>query len=44
LRWLSDVFVIPRAGLLSMVFSTGDVLMMLGLFWLIQFAMMDETG
>jgi hypothetical protein len=44
LRWLSDVFVIPRAGLLSVVFSTGDVLMMLGLFWLIQFGMMDETG
>jgi hypothetical protein len=44
LRWLSDVFVIPRAGLLSTVFSTGDVLMMLGLFWLIQFGMMDETG
>jgi hypothetical protein len=44
LRWLSDVFVIPRAGLLSMVFSTGDVLMMLGLFWLIQFGMVNDTG
>jgi hypothetical protein len=44
LRWLSDIFVIPRAGLLSVVFSTGDVLMMLGLFWLIQFGMVDETG
>jgi hypothetical protein len=42
--WLSDVFVIPRAGLFSMVFSVGDVLMMLGLFRLIQFGMTSEPG
>jgi hypothetical protein len=39
LRWLSDVFVIPKAGMFSTVFSLGDILMVLGLFWLIQFGM-----
>ncbi len=43
LRWLSDVFVIPKAGLFSAVFSVGDVLMMLGLFRLVQFGMLKET-
>jgi hypothetical protein len=39
LRWLSDQFVIPRAGIFSAVFSAGDALMMLGLFLLIQAGM-----
>jgi hypothetical protein len=43
LRWLSDIFMIPKAGLLAMVFSVGDILMMLGLFRLIQFGMIEET-
>jgi hypothetical protein len=43
LRWLSDVLVIPRAGLLSAVFSGGDVLMIVGLFHLIQVGMMNQT-
>lgn len=36
LRWLSDRLVIPKAGVFSAVFSVGDVLMMFGLFRLIQ--------
>jgi len=39
LLWLSDVLVIPKAGIFSAVFSVGDVLMMLGLFRLIQAGM-----
>lgn len=42
LRWLSDLFVIPRAGLLSAVFSVGDAVMMVGLFRLIQAGMMNQ--
>ncbi len=42
LPWLSDVFMIPKAGLFSAVFSVGDALMMLGLFILIQFGMLHE--
>ncbi len=43
LRWLSDVLVIPKAGLFSVVFSAGDVLMIFGLFRLIQHAMLNQT-
>jgi hypothetical protein len=43
LRWLSDLFVIPRAGIFSAVFSAGDALMMLGLFLLIQAGMMEPA-
>jgi len=44
LLWLSDVLVIPKAGIFSAVFSVGDVLMMLGLFRLIQAGMIDQAG
>jgi len=44
LLWLSDLFVIPKAGIFSAVFSAGDALMMLGLFRLIQVGMMDQTS
>jgi hypothetical protein len=44
LPWLSDVLVIPKAGVFSAVFSVGDVLMMLGLFRLIQASMMSWNG
>jgi hypothetical protein len=45
LRWLSDVFMVPRAGLFTTVFSLGDVLMVIGLFRLIQYGMLyrDEN-
>ena len=42
LPWLSDVFMMPTFGLFAVVFSLGDVLMMFGLFILIQFGMFDE--
>jgi hypothetical protein len=42
-RWLSDIFMIPRAGLFSAVFSIGDALMMVGLFSLIQHGIMGEA-
>jgi hypothetical protein len=44
LPWLSDVFLIPKVGLFSAVFSVGDALMMLGLFFLIQFGMFNEAA
>jgi hypothetical protein len=43
LRWLSDLFVIPNAGIFTMVFSAGDALMMLGLFQLIQVGMVSRA-
>jgi hypothetical protein len=43
LRWLSDLLVIPKAGLFSAVFSLGDALMMVGLFRLIQAGMMHQV-
>ena len=43
LRWLSDVFIIPKVGVISGVFSVGDVVMMLGLFHLIQVGMRNQT-
>jgi hypothetical protein len=43
LRWLSDLFIIPKLGVFSAVFSVGDVVMMLGLFQLIQAGMTNET-
>jgi hypothetical protein len=43
LRWLSDVWVLPRNGLFSAVFSVGDIFMMIGLFWLIQTGMIKEA-
>jgi hypothetical protein len=44
LSWLSDVFMISKAGPLSAVFSLGDGLMMLGLFWIIQYGIMRGGG
>jgi len=44
LRWLSDVFMISKAGPFSAVFSLGDGLMMLGLFRVIQCGMMRGGG
>jgi hypothetical protein len=43
LRWLSDVFVIPKAGLFTTIFSMGDTSMLLGLFRLIQANMRDRN-
>ena len=42
LLWLSDLFVIPKAGIFSAVFSAGDALMMLGLFRVLQAGMMGQ--
>jgi hypothetical protein len=42
IRWLSDRYVIPRAGALSAVYSLGDILMMVGLFLLVQDGMMPK--
>jgi hypothetical protein len=44
LSWLSDRFVLPKAGPLTMVFSAGDVLMMLGLFCVVQAGMLNPAG
>ena len=44
LSWLSDVFMIAKAGPLSAVFSVGDALMMVGLFRVIQCGMMRGGG
>ena len=44
LRWLSDLFIIPKLGVLSAVFSVGDVVMMLGLFQLIQVSITKQSG
>jgi hypothetical protein len=44
LSWLSDRFVVPKAGLFTMVFSLGDVLMMFGLFILVQAGMLNPRG
>lgn len=44
LSWLSDRFVLPKAGPFTMVFSAGDVLMMLGLFRVVQAGMHNLAG
>jgi hypothetical protein len=44
LGWLSDRFVLPKAGPFTMVFSAGDVLMMLGLFRVVQAGMLNLVG
>ena len=44
LTWLSDVFMISKAGPFSTVFSLGDSLMMLGLFWIMQYGIMRGGG
>jgi hypothetical protein len=44
LRWLSDRFIVPQAGLLTAVFSLGDILMMFGLFLLIQAGVVDREN
>jgi hypothetical protein len=43
LSWLSDLFVVPKAGPFTMLFSPGDVLMMVGLFSLVQRGMLNPT-
>jgi hypothetical protein len=43
LRWLSDLFVVRWPGIYAAVFSVGDVLMMLGLFRLIQAIMLPQA-
>jgi len=43
LRWLADLFMIPQVGVFSIVFSVGDVLMMLGLFQLVQAGMLGRA-
>lgn len=43
LRWLSDRYVIPEAGLFSAVYSVGDIFLMFGLFRLIQAGMMNRS-
>jgi hypothetical protein len=40
LAWLADRFVIPEAGVLSAVYSVGDILVMFGLFCLVYAGMM----
>jgi hypothetical protein len=40
LAWLADRFVIPEAGVLSAVYSVGDILVMFGLFCLVYSGMM----
>jgi Family of unknown function (DUF5317) len=44
LWFLSDIFVMPRPFPLASVFSPGDVLMALGLFWLVPFALGAPTA
>ena len=43
LRWLSDMFIMSKLGILSAVFSVGDVVMMLGVFQLIHVSMTKRT-
>lgn len=44
LRWLSDLFVASKPGIFSAVFSAGDVLIMFGLFQLIQGGMLNQAA
>jgi len=41
LYWLSDIFILPPPFPLPSVFSLGDLLLAIGVFWLLQSAMMD---
>jgi hypothetical protein len=37
--WLADIFVVPPPFPIPSVFSAGDVLIALGVFWLVQYGM-----
>lgn len=43
LWFLSDIFVLPRSLPISFAFSPGDVLLAVGVFWVVQHALTDRT-